>query len=413
MMKLFLLIFFVSTLTWADGGSMDGGGGDLHSYEHGAMWFLGSKPIEYCVEAAADFPLDKNAIKDSVETSFRIWKEYSDEKNIFSSMPLLHFTPTMVLHYNENCASDTELTFYAGIENAEVVSAKKLYENPVAFAHRISYDLRTGRARGIVWFSKHQGHWTKYNLFQAMMLHEVGHVLGNEHLTGTIMTPYMSEIVTTDWDQPNRYYYRWQAQDSLLIDHGHELVSKQLKYDSRESMTLNYDGLIDFRFSTAKNVFQSFAGRPAVGKIQAKLKIEYASPMNMNAYTLGTLTLIDEQSSASFPFILEATSVRWGMSNFFKYAFQSVLSSGNVRSIRHAYTDQNSVTYGAMTLADGSKLPVILEYNMLNAEAHRFNDPDLNLQHSKVSSPYQLFFFDGVNRKRLFGPSAYWSVRNW
>ncbi|MGZ3693350.1 MAG: hypothetical protein ACXWQO_04040 [Bdellovibrionota bacterium] len=102
---------------------------------------------------------------------------------------------------NEHCDGTEDLKIYYGVENESVREAKKLYDNPAAFAHLESYDEQTGQGKGFIWIAR-----SPEILFHpyhrlALLIHEMGHAFGHDHIEGTIMDGNIAGILKDSYLQ--------------------------------------------------------------------------------------------------------------------------------------------------------------------------------------------------------------------
>lgn len=192
-MKTSLLTLFATLLivslpsTAAHAGGESSGGGDLKPSWDGSAWFLGDRPIRYCMEIAADFGLSSQEIQGAIESSIVEWKSYVASARIQNGLNLNYVSLA-------ECDSTEDLHFYFGVNAPKVVEAKKDFFKPSFFAHRESYDLAQGWGKGFVWIAgpsempnrQISRKWSP-GLLRTALLHEFGHLLGCAHIDGTIM----------------------------------------------------------------------------------------------------------------------------------------------------------------------------------------------------------------------------------
>jgi hypothetical protein len=212
------LCFFVAS-SFAGGNSS--GGSDVYLSQTDSAWFIGPQTIHYCYQIDAAFPLSESVLKDSIEKGFQKWKSYLDYKGVNDSNPGME----LILNHQllAKCDGTEDLTFYFGNDNDRVEKEKAMYQDPIAFVKRESYDDKKGWGKGFVWISpkgianvwssstvstpggppssgpppgqvvEYQP-WTTTTL-SAIVLHEMGHVLGNAHVQGTIMDAKIADVL--------------------------------------------------------------------------------------------------------------------------------------------------------------------------------------------------------------------------
>lgn len=175
-------------------------------------WFLGNDPVKYCIKRNSNFLYSQDQLNDMIQEAVKQWKNYiaaSDESNggfpdgpsgfqmagssdLFQTDFNFQFTPI--------CQGNEDIIFYFGIVDSHAAAILGSDLEDISAAIRESYNELTGRARGVVYFApnnaKSKGHslskdelpdWRfEPNLYGAL-LHELGHVFGGSHMSGTIM----------------------------------------------------------------------------------------------------------------------------------------------------------------------------------------------------------------------------------
>lgn len=167
------------------------GGGDINDISSVA-WFRGKKEVRYCIETDAQFGISANEVDRAFLEALDIWKKYINTKTLNDVEPL-------VLNFKkmESCQPTSDLRLYLGIENEKVKAEKKKYTAPLAFSAREHFDYEKSWSQGFIWVAKglsflNQIHkapdWAKPDYLTVIFLHEIGHLLGCEHVPGTIMS---------------------------------------------------------------------------------------------------------------------------------------------------------------------------------------------------------------------------------
>jgi hypothetical protein len=191
-------------------------------------WFLGAeRNVRYCVEAdnyAASFVPDYLG---AVEGVFASWVTYLAEKKVndpsrYDDVVGDARLPTRFTRIREGgdgaCeGSDADLVIYLGARNEKVDHALEGRTGPKGVAILETYDAIEGWGKGFVWVAAP----TQYNSptsLAGVLLHEIGHVLGNAHVPGTIMRADLGDYLGAYLG----------ADEALLhgqIDHEAELVT--------------------------------------------------------------------------------------------------------------------------------------------------------------------------------------------
>jgi hypothetical protein len=223
-MRYFIALFlvFLSTtfeLPLIAGGLTGTGGGGTVTFERNP-WFLGVKPVSYCINSGKDFSGGKLA-KEIIQQALYDWASTitalePDEEALLSGTKSddSDFAP----HSNErrvqmklqtkffevSCDKDPELIFALGIRNAVISNILTKYpQHVVGFAEQTYYDIETRRAKGIIWLTEDLGanryrsisgqsgplnlFWQDRDTLYSAMTHELGHVFGFSHEHNGIM----------------------------------------------------------------------------------------------------------------------------------------------------------------------------------------------------------------------------------
>lgn len=215
-------------------GTDVGSAGDNYPDERLAAWFVGEQSsVRACVEVAPDFGAAETAARGAVKGAFLAWSNYIRSHRINQVRKASQRLSTQV-EWLSSCEGSPDIRFYLGVEPAEVKEARQGPYNPTAFTYRASFDRSRPWGTGFIWVAK-QGairagfpDWRLEGRLHAVLMHEIGHVYGNEHVPGTIMTAEISELLQSDWN-------RW---DLASVDHCRELAPCYgCKYETNADLT--------------------------------------------------------------------------------------------------------------------------------------------------------------------------------
>ena len=276
-LSLLALLSLPISFAFAGAGS-SGGGADLQDYSKSAAWYLGTKPIQYCIQVSSNFGLSENDLRTEVEKTFQTWRTYVQVKKVNQGRPAQDAI-VMNLSYQTKCDANTDLRFYFGVDAPEVLKAREGFDNPLAFGYHDGYDYDQGWTKGsaFVWFANSHTvfpaesfpDWTAKGELSAILLHEVGHIFGNEHVHGTIMDEKIGDLVHYALSQ---YVSGSQPQgDQPWM---HRVDNKVILYDCEGCMK---QGPIAGTPSDAQQLFQKFTGRMPVGKPQVAASLQDSS----------------------------------------------------------------------------------------------------------------------------------------
>lgn len=184
-----------------DNGNERGNGADYVSPDNRSAWFLGSeKVIEYCLNVDSHFGKTTEELHALIDQSFLKWQTYIDFKRVNEDRDD-QFKITSKGHYNPNCQDrEIDLHFYFGSKDDKFQKLKGDLDSPLALSARTQPDLKTGWNKGVIWvaspmsiqkyFSKGKilvPDWRMSYALEGVILHELGHVFGCGHVSGTIM----------------------------------------------------------------------------------------------------------------------------------------------------------------------------------------------------------------------------------
>jgi hypothetical protein len=189
-----------------------GVGNGVPDYEEAIAWFTGKDAAKYCVEVAGDSGVDPVIAQETVEWAFMKWSEYITRKRINDRG--WNFLPIATSYQRvDKCDDSIRLKIYFGVENDEVKKFLPYRKSSLGWAVLTDINFTTQLHRGFVWISPHGSiapndpypDWKDPKNLRAIVLHELGHVFGNGHIPGTIMTGHLSTTI--------KYGYPYQSID--------------------------------------------------------------------------------------------------------------------------------------------------------------------------------------------------------
>lgn len=266
-------------------GNEMGNGADNFAGDYGAAWFTGEeRTVSFCVDAAPGFGLSTDQARSDIQAAWAQWLRYADAKHLYFNENETSSALKFPRRLEERaCDGKEDLRIRLGAEDAEVAREKKRYEQPTAISYRQSFDAKAGWGKGWIWFcapgAAEPGfpRWNDGTTFSAILLHELGHVLGNVHVEGTIMDHGLSQKL---------YEHRLKKEWLGKIDHTKELLSGGSP--DRAEGYLGASGYFDkFR------AFEWLMGRKASGAISASFH-------GVDALGHLTLSVRDDQGAKDF-----------------------------------------------------------------------------------------------------------------
>ncbi len=268
-----IFVFFIShTLLTARGVDISGGGKILsHQYN---PWFIGNKPITYCIQKSVDFSQDLEGATYDVARAFDDWhKTITALDNFETSEPLLDGKQKVIASQfvlKESCSDDVDLTILLGVINEEIISV--LEDNLmqyIGFTNRTHFDQESGWSKGYIWITPDLGpfgyqglakhFWDKGGLFEVM-LHEIGHVLGFHHQFNHIMNKnfpsnIVQRLISIGEGEIPHTDLNYYSSKSLILD---EFMSYTERYCDHSSQIKTNSNLKPFFMDLLGEKFASF-----------------------------------------------------------------------------------------------------------------------------------------------------------
>ncbi len=310
----------------ASGGVVDGNGGEYIHNERNP-WFVGRTPISYCIETSDDFSLSKSQATKDIASAFAAWKDLLttlDFTGVARTDEIAHTEePPMrdlALDFKEvKCEQSPPLVFKLGVVDDEAKSALKYSASmTVGFALRTAYDDSSGLAKGFIWLSPDQGQaayqgpkieakfWQQTQLFRNVIIHEIGHVLGFQHIPHSIMDERLpARAVAKGFDA------NWNGEEfraDLHSGDGYcgiinyadpEVLSTILKVNDKEHVTVCIKWREDLRKVDEPNtpflIKTMFANSSSQ---EAVFRQSYAE--TKDDWLVGIFTELDDQKKSSF-----------------------------------------------------------------------------------------------------------------
>jgi len=298
-------LFFLLVTNTAYGASGASNGTDNVPVSHDSSWFITnhgeSRPVNYCVQMAPNFGVDKDTAIRSIEAAAKIWRDYiAKKKHVF----MFSFPPS--LDYQKvDCDHDPDLTFYFGVRNKLVNSYITPGHVLWGFAQRTEYDFGQKWGKGFIWIAPSNSiveeksnfsypKWEIPSTLTGILAHEIGHVLGVQHIPGTLMTPrYATALRNVMISSPDRH------QSLLAVDSVREII--QCEYHCQSEPYFDLMKPSNKHDADARKFYKRLLGRDINGNL--KLTLVKGDPNELQQEF--TLNIEDESGSQKIVFKVE------------------------------------------------------------------------------------------------------------
>lgn len=291
-------------------------------------WFVDKeRPVHYCIQRSEDFPISQKEAKSSIEDAAQIWSTYYVTQGIKTD-----FQYALNFVYSEICNSNVDLKFYLGMNPPEVQNAPKKPDF-YSFSHETTYDEESSFGKGFVWFAPGFSNWTMENVFKAVVLHHIGHMLGTGHVPGTVMLEEGLPSITSEMDEAET------AKMSVSINQNRNLL-----------VAKDANGIVK------EDEFMFLSGRRAQGKIFAALKINDKKLAKERRITTAHLRLSDDVDTFIIPMTLFLNN-RTVANNY--PAFAKRVDNGSRSTSSNGY-----FVLGTLTRNTGEVVPISLSQNL-------------------------------------------------
>lgn len=381
-MKQLVSIFILFCFS-AQAGHEVGNPVDSKDIGYQSAWFLGTRQVRYCYRLAPGFGLSASQVEHYIQAAVKNWRDYIEELKIHAQQA--EYRPALIYHVLKSCDGSEDISFYLGIQNAEVNDAKTAFMNPTAFAQKTFYDLKKGWGKGFIWVAgpntvypkANFPDWTYGYTFQGIITHEIGHVLGIiDHVNGTIMQENLVSKLQMAADSPQRA-------EAILTN----IDDTRALFLCSDCPT-QYQGTISAFESDleAPKTFEKMTGHKPTGKISAQFEIQNKGGTLENILTLSDKIGVHKLLMSWMP---NTRTITDGAAKIFSSALEIPTTTNSSQMTGNYYFPVSEVQFGFVTSQKGVKYQVIFGRNTENIG----------------NRPVQIKFIDGDAVKELFTAS--------
>jgi hypothetical protein len=299
-----LSIFTIPSTAMAGAGSSAGGADNLVP-EDGSAWFPGAgKEIKICYQVASDFGAPAGVDYQSlISDEFQVWQKYLAQKHAEDGV-----SPAAQISFNLNfiasCDGSQDLAFYFGIDNDDVKTGKGDFSNPLGFAYRKNFDRARSWGNGFIWLKKADASggyaqlWSNVDQIKVIVLHEIGHVLGNGHFSGTIMDAGIAYVINDSMGGSTKQVHYYASHVDGPSNQLYWCLTCSNEVKGTIGVAKHWESIPGF---DPKITFKRFVGRAPVGKIHAALQMQFQDNDQHPFKTL-SVTYSDDHGSKVIPF---------------------------------------------------------------------------------------------------------------
>jgi hypothetical protein len=369
--------FFTAISCFATGVESSGG---TVSQVYGNAWFISEsfgKKIKTCYVVSDDFGTAPAKIEAAIVQASNTWGKYLVAKIIeWDGRPTIGSTPEQPNYIDWDislmsaCDGSEDLKIYFGVKDAQVQKALLQYNLPYAFSQPTG-DSSQLWGKGFIYVATPQEvsapSWDTGNHLVGVLLHELGHVLGNGHLDSTIMDADLADALQ-DTDPT----------DTLdQIDQTREVVSCF-------TCGQTYTGVVDLGgWYNASEALQKLTGKSV--EISAVKFVKKDKLVGSFSNTLPEGDLIFSNATSSYHFYLKSEQIL-ASSSVDVPLFST--PGGGLYSVGFTYS-------GVLTADDGTSFPVAVN---LNSDDEAFDIVKVDAQGSEGAMwPDRLFVTSYVN----------------
>lgn len=266
--KFLVILILIEFSATAGDGISSGGGAGKHDNDGSdlAWWYsLEDKPIKVCIEVGDDSGISKEILGQLLVNSQETWRNYFRARARMFSDNFRGLDHGMEIL--EECDGKESLTLYFGVENPAIQSAKAEFGSSYAFIKKTKMGHGLDFDAGFIWieglgkerrlFSDIQ----KQDMVAGLILHELGHAWGNEHVDGTIMDKDIGLILNQSIFSSNEGL----KLRSRSIDAERELVECLSCRSEYTNLSQNGSSLFD--------VFYKLMGRMPESSVDVKINL--------------------------------------------------------------------------------------------------------------------------------------------
>lgn len=355
-------------------GHERGNGAEFLRIENGSAWFVDdSRAIKSCYLLSPSFGIPMNQVEDAIHHGFKTWGSYIGSRvNAVKPGDVFNLSTTYSL--SNACVGDEDLVFYLGVSTPEIANELNQADASVAVAVRTGYSVKQRWGKGFIWFAAQKSvsagdakdsptlipDWNLAHSLEAMVLHELGHVYGNGHANGTVMSESIVRIIQKNGPEPERRFLLDIDHDLMLVDSRQKLFKGRLGLKTDATA---HDGTV-IKEDNLESNFELLVGRKPVGVVSVSFDFEsLGRATNCAVFSFGHLIIEDQREKVEKE-ICSLDGAR--LTNPLEPRFKRVVerSFGTELGIQEAYQSYGGWSAaGVIQTAAGESLNVMVDGN--------------------------------------------------
>lgn len=229
-------------------------GGD-HRGEIDNIWFLGDKPIHYCVEFDRSWGKDPEWTRAEIRSALNDWiaffhRQGFGERRFTRLARRGEIGMSLQFHEVPECApNEPSLRFLMGVQTKEVQERKHSRPGSLGLASRTGFDHSSLTTAGSVFL----GSFVEQRFVRHMLLQELGHVFGMPHDSVPVMVSFVADILHIETWRPylgqiEMPTWKFQLRARDVIEFSDGSASNRLLPDGGDLFGMKPDGAHSLRF---------------------------------------------------------------------------------------------------------------------------------------------------------------------
>lgn len=311
------LIFEVSAKPAKKGGGSSSIGADTYDGRLQTGWFYGSKPITTCYNSLSSFGVNQKDLQSLIQRSLKRWQDYF-RRQVYLDQKRTELSPNLNFKFHGKCKGDEDLVFYFGagpiFGNIQDLKSIQTLKAPMAYVNKTHMRRDLKWSKGYIRFINHGEYgenypdWKKPGALEAVLTHELGHILGFTHTPNTIMSADALNQTNTSIDQ-GRQLVTCESCTEIYALNEKEVpqVLKELGFSDRGQIQLRKMGQ-KWILANRQKSFEILDPRLSRAEVIQTLFLNFESPVNNTSKTANIYGTI-KRDDKMVPVIVELNSI--------------------------------------------------------------------------------------------------------